>query len=286
MSTTQLKDELRDPPELDSPLKPPGTAGTLVGILRSDLRFNRRTPLIWGGSLGATCALVAAIWPSIADSIGRAMQGYPESIKKAFGIVTLSDVNQYVEAEMLSLILPLAMAYFAVRTATRSIVWAEEHHHLDTLLALPLSRRVLAWGSLSATAFLVALILLITWAMTYAAAAIVGAHPSGTTLGAGFANVWPISMAFAGFGVFLCGFAHRSGTVVGVASGTLVAMYVIDLVGKISPDLKPFRVVSAFRYYGSAIQNGLDWAHVAILTVTAIVLTIAGTEMFQRRDIL
>ncbi|MEI7559949.1 MAG: hypothetical protein WCJ63_05085 [Actinomycetes bacterium] len=85
---------------------------------------------------------------------------------------------------------------------------------------------------------------------------------------------------------FLCGFAHRSGTVVGVASGTLVAMYVIDLVGKISPDLKPFRVVSAFRYYGSAIQNGLDWAHVAILTVTAIVLTIAGTEMFQRRDIL
>ena len=267
-------------------LVPPSTWSSFLGILRSDIHFNRNAPLIWGGSLGATCALVAAIWPSVADSIGRAMQGYPASIKKAFGITTLSNVDQYVDAEMLSLIVPLAMAWFAVRAATRSLVWAEEHHHLDSLLSLPVSRRVLVAGSLVATALLLAVSLTVMWAMTWAAAALVGAGASGRVLAAGFGNVWPISIAFAGFGVLLAGFFHRSATVIGIASGTLIAMYVVDLVGKISPDLKPFRALSAFRWYGSAVQEGFDWGHAATLTGIGILLAAVGTELFRRRDIL
>ncbi|MEI6447149.1 MAG: hypothetical protein WCO96_04615 [Actinomycetes bacterium] len=265
---------------------PPSTWESFRAILASDLHFHRASPLIWGGSLGATCALVAAIWPSVADSIGRAMQGYPDSIKKAFGITTLSNVDQYVDAEMLSLIVPLAMAWFAVRVATRSIVWAEENHHLDSLLALPISRRVLVAGSLLATALLLAASLFLMWAMTLAAATAVDAHASAATLASGFANVWPISIAFAGFGVFLAGFLHRSASVVGIAGGTLVAMYVIDLVGKISPDLKPFRVLSAFRWYGSAVQDGFDWGHAMTLTAAGLLLAVVGAELFRRRDVL
>ena len=265
---------------------PPRTTSSFIAVLRSDLHFQRKAPLAWGVSLGATCALIAAMWPSISDAIGAAIKGYPEAIKQAFSIRELSNVNQYVDVEMLSFIVPFAMAFFAIRSATKAMVWAEEHGHLDPLLSLPLSRRVLVFGSFLATAILLAVNLLIMWAMTLAMAEIVGAHASATAMASGFGNVFPISIAFAGFAVLLAGFLHRSATVTGIASGVLVAMYVVDLVGKISPDLHDVRIASAFRWYGSAVQDGFAWSHAIGLSAVGLLLAVVGAELFQRRDIL
>ncbi len=265
---------------------PPTTSKSFIAVLRSDLHFQRKVPLIWGVSLGATCALIAAMWPSISGAIGAAIKGYPEAIKQAFSIRELSNVNQYVDVEMLSFIVPFALAFFAIRSATRAMVWAEEHGHLDSLLALPLSRRVLVAGSFLATAILLAVNLLIMWGMTLGMAELVGAHASPRALASGFGNVFPLSVAFAGFAVLLAGFLHRSAAVTGIASGTLVAMYVVDLVGKISPELHDVRIASAFRWYGSAVQDGFAWSHAVGLTGVGLLLAVVGAELFQRRDVL
>ena len=70
-----------------------------------------------------------------------------------------------------------------------------------------------------------------------------------------------------------------------VASGTLAAMYVIDLLGKVADPMEPLRYLSAFRYYGSAIQDGIDPAAFAGLTVAAAALAAAGAVLFERRDV-
>ena len=88
-------------------------------------------------------ALMAVIWPSIQDSMDRLMDSYPTGLKEAFGIERLDSLEHYVDAEMLSLIVPLALAFFAVRCVAAPTVGAEERGHLDALLALPLPRRVL-----------------------------------------------------------------------------------------------------------------------------------------------
>ena len=62
-------------------------------------------------------------------------------------------------------------------------------------------------------------------------------------------------------------------------------MYVVDLVGKISPELKPYRIVSAFRYYGSAVQNGINLSHILALVAISAVLSAVGALLFDRRDI-
>ena len=73
------------------------------------------------------------------------------------------------------------------------------------------------------------------------------------------ANVWPLAMLFAGLAVLVCGpAAHAAAPVTAIASGTLVGMYVIDLVGKLADPVEPLRALSAFKYYGSAIQDGID----------------------------
>ena len=269
-----------------TPVTPPSWQRSLAAVVRSGLHFERHAPLTWGGGLGATCALVAAMWPSVADSIGKAVESYPAGIKQAFGIQELNSVEQYVDVEMLSLVVPLALAFFAVRCATRAIVGAEERGHLDALLSLPLSRRVLVAGSFIVTGLVLAMILVVIWALTWIAGTLAGAGISATVLADGLANVWPLAMAFAGLAILASGFLHRPATVVAIATGTLVAMYVMDLVGKIAPDARPLRTLSAFRYYGSAIQNGIDVSHVLALTTAAIVLTAIGAALFERRDIL
>jgi ABC-2 type transport system permease protein len=93
-------------------------------------------------------------------------------------------------------------------------------------------------------------------------------------------------MLFGGLAALLAGVAHRPIVVTGVASGAVVAMYVVDLVGKLSDPLAPARVVSAFRWYGSAINDGFDVSHAVALTLAGLALAAAGALLFERRDVL
>jgi beta-exotoxin I transport system permease protein len=269
-----------------APATPPSWPTSLAALVRSGLHAQRRAPLTWGGGLGAMSALMAAIWPSIEDSMAELIKSYPSGLKEAFGIQQLDSVEKYVDAEMLSLIVPLALAFFAVRCATRATVGAEDRGHLDTLLSLPVSRRVLVASSFVVTGVALAAILAVIWAMTWVTGTIAGTGISASTLAAGLGNVWPLAMAFAGLGVLCAGLLHRPATVTAIATGTLVAMYVIDLAGKLSPAIEPLRAASAFRYYGSAIQNGIDISHVLALTVVAFALAAIGAVRFERRDVL
>ena len=92
-------------------------------------------------------------------------------------------------------------------------------------------------------------------------------------------------MLFAGLAVLAAGALHRSGQVTAIAIGTLVGMYVIDLVGKIADPIEPLRYISAFRYYGSAIQNGIEPLAFAGLTLAGIALATAGALLLERRDV-
>jgi ABC-2 type transport system permease protein len=264
----------------------PRRAHAFVALVRQGLRDNRRTPLTWGGSLGAMTALMTALWPSIEKSAAKLVDSYPAGIKEAFGISQLDSVEAYVDAEMLSLVIPLALAFFAVRCATRATVGAEDRGHLDTLLALPLSRRTLVGASFAVTGVVLLEILAVIWSLTWITATVVGAGMSGSALAAGLANVWPLAMLFAGLAALAAGVVHRPATVTAIAAGAVVATYVLDVAGKLAGAIEPLRALSPFRWYGSAIQHGLDVSHVAGLTLVAVVLAAAGAQLFERRDVL
>ncbi len=263
----------------------PSAAHSLAAVVGRGLRDQRSAPIVWGGGLGAMGALMAAIWPSIEDAMTNLVKSYPEGVMKAFGIGQLDTVERYIDAEMLSIIVPLAMAFFAVRCATRATVGAEERGHLETLLSLPVSRRVIVAGSFAVTAVLLAEMLAVMAAMTWIAGTVAGTGVSASALAAGFGNVWPLAMAFAGLATLAAGISSRPFVVSSIAVGTLVAMYVVDLMGKLSDAIEPLRALSAFRYYGSAIQNGFDVSHAIGLTLVAIALTTIGAVLLERRDI-
>ena len=266
--------------------RPPSPWRSLRAVVRRGLRDQRRAWLTWGGPLGAMSALMAAIWPSVEDSLNQALEGYPEALKEAFNIREITTVEAYIDAEMMSLIVPLAVAFLAVRVVTRAVAVAEEQRYLDTLLAAPVARATLVAGAVVVAALVVAVVLAVTTMLTWVVAALVGTDASLAVLGRGAANVWPLSMLFAGLAAFAAGLLHRSAQVTAIATGTLVGMYVIDLVGKLADPVEPLRYISAFRYYGSAIQDGIDPLAFAGLTLAGAVLAAAGAILLRRRDVL
>jgi ABC-2 type transport system permease protein len=274
------------PPVAVRVARAPSAAASLLAIVRRGLRDHRRAPLTWGGSLGALCAFMASIWPSIEGSINDALESYPQALKDAFNIRHLTTVEQYIDAEMLSLIVPLAVAVLAVRIVTRAIAGAEEQRYLDTLLAAPVSRRTVVAGSFFVAGLVVAGVLAVTTLLTWVAGLLAGADPSLVVLARGTANVWPLSMLFAGTAALAAGRLHGSAMVTAIATAVLAAMYVIDLLGKVAEAIEPLRWASAFRYYGSAIQDGIDPLAFAGLTVVGLALTAVGGLLFERRDVL
>ena len=69
------------------------------------------------------------------------VRSYPTRSKEAFGSASSRPVEQYLHAEMLSLIVPLAVGYLAVRALASGLSGAAESGRLDVLLSAPVSRR-------------------------------------------------------------------------------------------------------------------------------------------------
>ena len=248
--------------------------------------YERAAQLLSSGlPLRLWSAFVVSIFPSIQSALTNAVQNYPSALKQAFGIGELSSVEQYLHAEMLSLIVPLAVGYLAVRSIASGLSGAAESGRLDVLLSAPVSRRQLVATGLCATAIELAAVLTVTLALTEIGSLISGAGLSFGPALAGFANVWPLALLAAGLGVVVTGFSLRTSVVTGSVAGVLVAMYVIDLVGRLDPGLDGIRYISVFRYYGNAIADGIDpWSFLGVVVVAGLLGAI-GAWLFDRRDL-
>jgi ABC-2 type transport system permease protein len=254
-------------------------------LVAAQLRERRWSPLSWGVPLGLLSALIVAIYPSIQSAVSKVIHSYPGALKEAFGITELSNVEDYLHAEMLSLIVPLAVGFLAVRAMVSALSGAAESGRLDVWLSAPVSRRAIVSAGFLATAVEVAAVLALTLLLAELGSLLAGAGLSFDSAAAGFANVWPLALFFAGLAIVVTGFSLRTSTVTGFAAGVLVGMYVLDLVGRLDHSLDGIRYVSVFRYYGRAIENGIDPLSFFGVTAAAVVLAAIGAVLFDRRDI-
>jgi ABC-2 type transport system permease protein len=257
----------------------------MTALALAQLHDRRRSLLAWGLPIGLMSAFIVAIFPSVEDALGKAVRDYPTALKEAFGIGELATVEQYLEAEMLSLIVPLALGYLAVRSVASGLSGAAESGRLDVLLSAPVSRSRLVASGFVATAIELAAVLAVSLLLTALGSWLSGAGLSFGPALAGFANVWPLALLFAGLGVVVTGLSLRTSVVTGSVAGILVAMYVVDLIGRLDTGLDWVRYGSVFRYYGKAIEDGIDALAFCGIVVVATALAALGALMFERRDL-
>lgn len=255
-------------------------------LVRRGLADRRRIVLAWGMSGGLLCAFTAGVYPSVQDSLRQLLEGYPAGLKEAFSIGELSTVEDYLSAEAFGLILPVAVAFFAIRLVVRSIAVPEEAGHLDSLLAAPISRSQLALATMVTTGLALVGVLCLIGGLTWASATAFGADLSLGLLAAGVANVWPFAVFFAAFALVVTGLRAGAGVVTGISGATLISMYVIDLVGRLADSLDFLRYLSLFKYYGAAIRDGIDPLAFVGVSLVGFLLAGMGARLFERRDLL
>jgi ABC-2 type transport system permease protein len=253
------------------------------------VRRRRLAPLVWGLPLGALAAMVIAIFPSIESSpqLDQLLESYPEAIKQAFGITDASFASPegYLAAELFNLIAPFACCYFAIHMLAGALCGADQRATLDVMLSAPIARRHYLAGWLVAVAVVLLGTLIELALLMQAAALAAGVELDVCSTLTGVLNLWPLALFTGGLASVLSGGLHRSVSVTGAATGLLVAMYFVEVLGRISETVARFDGLSAFHYYGSAIEDGFDPAAFLGLTAAALALAAVGCVLFERRDI-
>ena len=187
---------------------------------------------------------------------------------------------------MLSLIVPLAVGYLAVRSVASGLSGAAESGRLDVLLSAPVSRRRLVAAAFCATAVEVAAVLTITLALTELGSVV---SDAGLSFGSGLGRLCQrlaLALLSAGLGVVATGFSLRTSVVTGSVAGLLGG----DVrggsgSGRLDPTLDGIRYASVFRYYGKAIEDGIDPLSFVGVTAAGALVGAIGAILFDRRDL-
>ncbi len=253
------------------------------------LRRQRLAPLIWGVPLGLMALMVLAIFPSIQGSpqLDDLVRAYPDALKEALGIsdASFSSIEGYMSAEVFSMIAPFAACWFVVHSVAGALAGTPQRGTREVLLGLPLRRRDLVAGwLLGVTGSLIGILVVLAVMMQLGAWAFGVDLAPGTTL-AGVANLWPLAAFAGGLTIMLAGVLGSSGAVTGAAAGVLVLMYLVEILGRLSDTVGAVDELSAFHYYGSAIENGIRPGAFAGLLGAALVLGALGAWLYERRDL-
>jgi len=255
---------------------------TFAVYLTHLLRRSSRSTLIWALAVAAYGAVIVAAFPSLGSAVD--VSSYPTGIREALNITAMDQIEPFLETELFGY-LPLVLAFLPMTVFAAALAGAEERGSLDVLLGTPLPRRHLVLSTFLATAINLLVISIVLGAVLWLTSLAVGAELAFSAAMAGAIAAWPITLALGSVALLLSAVLRQRSQALGIAAGVMFVMYVLDLLSRLVDGLAWARYLSAFHYYGSAIQDGLSWGGAILLLAVAVVLAAAATALFERRDI-
>lgn len=261
----------------------------ITTMVHQTLSVRRRSIAVWSLTLAVSVVMMLAIYPSFAKvDIAGLLASYPEGLLEAFGIESAEQMGSpkgFLNAELFSMILPLAIVFLPIGIVSHCISAAEDDHHLDNLLCTPVGR----WHVVVATALaaLVALVVALTTTLvlTLLAATALGIDlPFADIAGSCFALL-PLATLFGSIGLLAAGAAPGRGRAAGVAGGLTAFAYVISLMTNFSEQFHKVRWATPFHYYSQWLTHGINWLELGLMLALATVFVALAAWLFERRDI-
>ena len=242
--------------------------------------------LVYGGLIAALYPILLANTAQIDDY----MKLFPKEFMAAFGMTgSLADPGIFFTTYIGSFLWPIVAAIGAIVLATRPTAADAERGWSDLPLGTPLTRsRYLGAAILCQLVVLAALALV----------AVGGVLAVGTLVGAGFdaarflaagVVLWLFACAIAGVTSLVAVITLNRSMAASVVAGILIAMYLLNIVAQVQPDLAWLSDLSAFRYagVGALIDRGTaDWVGIGVFIILAFVGWTASLALFRRRDLL
>ncbi|HZF57783.1 MAG TPA: ABC transporter permease subunit [Rubrobacter sp.] len=261
--------------------------GTLFALVSHTGRMQLRSVIIWGAALGLYSAAMLASFTAIegsAEQLNQLMEAYPKGMLEAFGVTDLGDPANYLHSQVFGFA-PLALSFFTIMALSAAIAGAEERGTIDVLLGNALPRWQLVIGNFVAAALSLLAICAVVGLLTWGMAVLVDVELSVRQVAEAVLNLWPVCIMFGALALLCSALFHRRGLAIAIPAFLLFGMYLLDTIGRASEDLEDLRPLSVFYYYGSAIENGIDWADFGGIILVALALVLLAVLVFGRRDI-
>lgn len=242
---------------------------------------------IVAASLAAMNVLVLLLFGSLGDQYGDVLEAMPPEILAALGASDLGTPVGWLNAEMFSLVIPIALVAVGIVVGVGAIAGEEDRMTLNVLLAAPVGRVEVAASKLLALLLMLAVIGAASWASLVLGAAWgnveIGADKllAGTVMGVLFGAFF----ATLAFGIGAA--TGRSGLAATVSAGLAVLAFVVNAFTPLIEGWEWTQELSPFYWYlgTNPLADGVDLGAAALLAGFAVAFVVAGIVAFDRRDV-
>jgi ABC-2 type transport system permease protein len=264
----------------------PGPLAIVGALAAHSLRLQRRAILIWGLTLGVLTAIMVSAYPSMGAQLDEMMANYPPEMLAFFGEVnSVSTIEGFLALEVFNMMAPIALAFYAIILGARAIAGAEERSTLDLFLGNPLPRWQLVANGFATIAGALFGAVAILGLCTWIPALLAGVDLPLTAVIAGALNLVPLGLFFGGLALLVSAVVHRAALAIAIPGAVMLAMYTINSLASLLEAAEPLRPLSIFKYYGSAIENGIAWPSFIAITLLGAAFAALASVAFARRDI-
>jgi ABC-2 type transport system permease protein len=269
---------------------PPRRVGQWLTLLGSTVLGRWRGLLAWMLGLVGMVVLQLSVYPSVADSAAgmqALVDAWPESLRSAFGLDEYGTGPGYLNAELFSLIIPLALIAIALGAAAAATAGEEERGTADLLLSQPIDRGTLLLARAAALVVSVTLAASVTALAIGLGAPLVDLALPTADLIAATATTALLAILFGFVGMLLGAITGRRAAALGGAMGLALAAFLLNVLAPMAGWLEPWQDGSPFHWAlgNRPLTNGIDWAMAGLLLLVSAVLLVATIWTYDRRDI-
>jgi len=265
----------------------------MLGIFRQVIKERKYSLLIYSLAAVLFLWMYVGMFPSIqkqSENLMKLMEGYPESLKKAFDIETMdfTHLENFVAMEQFSFVWPLMLLFLLISLAGGAIAGEIEKGTIEVLLSNPVSRFQIFWGKYLAGIFS---LLVFDFFSVFAIVPLAEGYHLEYKL-PNFATIFLLGFIF-GLAVFSLAMLFSvifsdKGKVYFLSGGILVLMYVLKIIASLKENLSDLRYFSFFHYFDAPRalnhQEIDQWAFVVFLGVTLLSIVLA-LVILQKRDV-
>ena len=269
------------------------TQNTTARLILNELRAKRMSLLIYCLAGAATIWLYVSIFPSLqsqAKDLSKIFDAMPKEVLKAFGAegTGLEGVESFLAGKQFGLVWPLLAIILMLNRAAGSIAGDIEQNTIGTLLAQPFSRFKIY--ATKYTAGVITLLLFVVFSVLVSIPIISAYH---LTYSAGYELLFAgmcvlYGLAIYGMGMAVSAVVNERSRVYSIVGGSVVLMFVLNLISGLKPSLENLKYSSFFYYFNPhdiLVNHHINSASVILFGVIAVVGTVAGLVCFTRRDI-
>lgn len=258
-------------------------------FLRYDGRKRIKGSVYLSAGMAILAAVVIWVYPSFSESFDEdeLLEAYPPQLIQLFDIETMASIEGFLAFELYVfgwiILLGLYLAYSAAGIIADDI----DRGRMDTLLAMPVTRRRLLTEKFASLAVPILLVNVLVPPVVLASVELIGESISIADLAAIHLLSIPYLFACAGIGI-LCSVAFdRTSIAQRVALGGTFALFLLESLLN-GTDYEAIGAVAPMRYFDPneiLLESSYDLAGAATLMLMTFVLVGVSAVWFTRKDV-